>query len=378
MLKIFLTGDNHIGLKYNSHEQAEELKKRRISAFESMVTKANEEDCNLFVIAGDLFQNVRDIAKRDIQVILGTLSGFRGSVAILPGNHDFYSDDVKLWQDFRKVMYDYDNLLLLSEYKPYTVTFGEEEAVLYPALCTTLHSAPGENNLTWIKEKDIPQDGRYHIGIAHGAVEGETIDSEGAYFLMRRDELKSIGVDAWLIGHTHVPFPNDLKQDEYSTGETIFNAGTHVQTDVNCNTDGECFIITIDEHKTVRSKKYISGNLHFCRMAVSVSADRMEEQLTSALRELPDDSVVDLILSGSVSAEEYENRFNITEDVLGRFLEHTCDLTDLSRRITKEQIEAEYPETSFAAHLLTALLDEPKEAQLIYDLLNAPKGGKRK
>ena len=44
--------------------------------------------------------------------------------------------------------------------------------------------------------------------------------------------------------------------------------------------------------------------------------------------------------------------------------------------ISKELIESEFPETSFSAGLLTSLLDEPKEAQLAYELLKSLKEGK--
>ena len=65
MLKIFQTGDNHIGLKYASHQQAEVLKSARVNAFERMVDAANRECCALFVITGDLFENTYGISKRD-------------------------------------------------------------------------------------------------------------------------------------------------------------------------------------------------------------------------------------------------------------------------------------------------------------------------
>lgn len=96
-------------------------------------------------------------------------------------------------------MKSYDNILLLCDYKPYEITANGEEVVIYPALCKPLHSEPGENNLAWIKNTEIPNDGAYHIGMVHDAVEGETIDREGAYFLMSRSELGSIPVDAWSI-----------------------------------------------------------------------------------------------------------------------------------------------------------------------------------
>lgn len=375
MLKIFVTGDNHIGLKYASHEQAAVLTARRITAFENMVSIANRENCALFVITGDLFENTYSISKKDIKSLLDMLSCFKGTVAVLPGNHDYYDKEVKVWQYFKDVMASYDNILLLTGYHPYHLTANGEDAILYPAHCTSLHSAPGQNNLDWIKNTDIPSGTAYRIGVAHGAVEGETIDNEGQYFLMKREELEAIPVDVWLIGHTHVPFPRELTE-EFAPTERIFNAGTHVQTDVNCNTEGLCFVVEIGEDKSVRAKKVFSGNLRFYRKNISLSANEMEEILSRELGDLDENSVVDLILSGAVTAEEYEKRHTILENALSRFIEGTYDDYSLSKLISKDLIEAEFPETSFSAGLLVALLDEPKEAQLAYELLKSLKEGK--
>lgn len=372
MIRIFVTGDNHIGLKYASHEQAAILSSRRISAFENMVESANKENCALFAITGDLFENTYSVSKRDIKTLLDTLSQFRGTVIVLPGNHDYYDKDVKLWQYFKDVMTSYDNIMLLTEYRPYEITANGEDVVLYPALCTSLHSAPGQNNLGWIKDTEIKNDSAYHIGIAHGAVEGETIDSEGQYFLMKRSELEDIPVDAWLIGHTHVPFPRNLTET-FTVNDKIFNAGTHVQTDVSCNTEGQCFVVEINENKTVRAKRVISGNLRFYRKNINVTAGNMESTIIRELSDIADDSVVDIILTGAVSAEEYEDRRSVVENALSRFVEGTYNDYALSKLISKELIESEFPETSFSAGLLTSLLDEPKEAQLAYELLKSLK-----
>lgn len=376
MLKIFLTGDNHIGLKYANHPRREQLLAFRISAFESMVDCANGENCDLFVIAGDLFERTKGIAKRDIKQLMNILSRFHGTVVILPGNHDYYGMDVPVWQDVQAALTDVDNVLLLTEFAPYCLNLDEERVVLYPALCQSLHSASGENNLGWIRDMEIQQDGAYHIGIAHGAVDGETIDREGAYFRMTREELEAIPVDAWLIGHTHVPFPRDLTEAYRPEGK-IFNAGTHVQTDVNCDTEGQCFLIEIDEEKQIRAKKFISGNVRFLRREISLCAGEMENILERELSGLDANTVVDLVLSGAVTAEEYDARRDILEEKLSSFLEGTYTDTDLTRQITRELIEAEYPETSFSAKLLTRLLEEPKEAQLAYELLNTLKEGKK-
>ena len=66
----------------------------------------------------------------------------------------------------------------------------------------------------------------------------------------------------------------------------------------------------------------------------------------------------------------------IIESVLSRFLEETYNDYNLSKLISQDLIESEFPETSFSAKLLTSLLEEPKEAQLTYELLKFLKEGK--
>lgn len=371
MLKIFLTGDNHIGLKYASHEQAAALAQARISAFVDMVEAANGADCGLFVIAGDLFENVSTISKKDVQAVTDILSRFHGTVAVLPGNHDYYTPDARVWQQFREAMTQTDNILLMTEYRPYALDVGGQAVLLYPALCTARHSAPGENNLGWLKALDLPAGGPCRIGVAHGALEGESMDGEGRYFLMTRAELEAIPMDLWLLGHTHVPFPRDLS----GTCGRIFNAGTHVQTDVACACGGQCFILELDEDRTVRAKTVPTGNIRFFRKYMDLTAGEMEAQLDRALADIDDSAVVELVLSGAVTPEEYEDRHRLLSGKLSRFLEGSYHDYGLSRRISRDLIQAEYPETSFSAGLLTALLEDPKEAQLAYDLLRELKEG---
>lgn len=375
MIKIFLTGDNHIGLKYANHDKANKLKECRIDAFNNMVNKANEENCDIFAISGDLFENTYGILKKEIKKLLDILGVFNGYVIILPGNHDYYDSEQKLWQNFESILRNYDNVILLKEYRPYTINMENQDIVFYPAFCETKNSNPGENNLNWIKETEIPKDNNYHIGIAHGAVEGETIDNTGSYFLMSHDELESIPVDAWLIGHTHVPFPRNLIESEYKAGNKIFNAGTHVQINVSNNTEGQCFIIKIDDDKKVSAKKYVSGNLRFHKIDIDVTLGKLEEQMEDYLKNIDDNSSVEITLSGTLDGEEYENRKDIIKNSLSRFLENKFE-DNISMLITKEKIDSEFTETSFDAMLLTELIDIPKEAQLVYELLKELKEGK--
>ena len=95
----------------------------------------------------------------------------------------------------------------------------------------------------------------------------------------------------------------------------------------------------------------------------------IEGDIKRELAPITDNSVVELILSGAVTKDEYENRHTIINDELSRFIEGNYNDYALSQLISKDLIDSEFPETSFSANLLTALLDEPKEAQLTYELL---------
>ncbi len=375
MLKILVTGDNHIGRKYASHPEAEKLIAERISAFDVMVDTANREECGLFVITGDLFDSTGGVTVKCMKSLLEKLSRFRGHVAVLPGNHDYYDGDVKVWRQFLKLTDDMDNILLMTEYRPYPLTVSGEEVVLYPALCTSLHSAPNQNNLGWIKGEGIVPDSAYRIGVAHGAVAGESLDNEGQYFLMERSELEEIPVDAWLTGHTHVPFPKNIGS-EFAPCERVLNAGTHVQTDVSCNTEGGCFILEISADKSLRAKRFIPSALRFVRKSIPLTAGSMERILDRELGAIGDYSVVDIELTGAVDSDEYRDRASLIESRLARFLESRYSDSGMSCLITEDFVKSEFPQTSVSAQLLLALVSEPKEAQLVYELLKKLKEGK--
>ena len=382
MIRIFETGDLHIGRSYldkNKHPKGRALAEKRVEAIRGMVDTANAEKCDLFVVTGDLFDKTIGVAKKHIKDVVDKLAGFKGYVLVLPGNHDYYPDDFipDVWNVFLDASEDKENIILLHKFEPYELPVGDEEVVIYPAYCQ-IDTAP-KNNLEWIKEQEISEDGIYRIGIAHGAVEGHTIDTEGVYFLMTEDELKAIPMDVWLIGHTHVMFPDNLDFDYKSAG-TIFNAGTHVQTDVRNNTEGNCFIIeiekTFDGKASVRAKRHISGNVFFKRCELHIepngSGTELKDAIETAVAGLDSNTSVSLKLSGTVSREEYETREEIYEAALDRFFEHPHPTDkDLIELISEEFIRSEFSELTFPAKLLMQLVDDPKKAQMAYDLLKS-------
>lgn len=375
MVKIFVTGDNHIGRKYDRFPEVKDrLIQTRFDCLEDMVRKAEEEKCQVFAVTGDLFDNVGIVKVADITRTAGILAKFSGTVLVLPGNHDYYTGDEKVWKHF---LADIDatgaNYVFLNGYRPVSLELGEEKVVVYPAGCDSKHSK--ENRLAWIK-KESPDRNVINIGIAHGALAGITPDVNQEYFLMSEKELQGIAMDAWLIGHTHIPFPADLSEDRVKYGYTIFNPGTHAQTDFHNNTEGCGFIVEISKNAgitRVGARKYISGKIRFHDLTLSVapgSETALKDAITGSLEGLSRNSVVRLKISGSVGKKEYADKAEIYKALLAEFMDYEVEDPELSEEITVDTIRDEYAQTSFAAKFMEKLVDSPTELQMVYQLIS--------
>ncbi len=377
MIRIFQTGDNHIGIRYSKYDEADRMRSERLESLAVCVNIANDNKCNLFAVTGDLFDSVK-VSKRDVKKTVEILSKFNGEqVVVLPGNHDYYDGTTEVWENFESYLSDNDKIKLLKAYKPFSFDVDDERVMIYPAYCDALHS--DINKLDWIKDRDLSMDDAdYRIGIAHGAIEGLSLDDEGRYFLMTEEELLNIPVNVWLVGHTHVSYPKTLDENSFTSGYKVFNAGTHCQTDVSNNTDGCAFIIELDGDNSPSAKKVHTGTLRFYRdeiqcIPASDGSQTLEAQLTQAVRNYGDLSVVESALVGSVVNDDYEQRSDIYKKVFGRFLEYKCTDKDLSKLLNEELIKAEFNEKSLSAQLLLGLLNDPTEAQLAYDLIRSLK-----
>ncbi len=372
MFKLFVTGDNHLCRQYARSPIKEVLKKSRIDSLRNTVRLAEQEECDYYIITGDLFDRVNNISIKDIGEIIEILESFNQTVLILPGNHDFYTGSEKLWKDFQNRASSSGNIILLNEYRTYRFGSGDDELVIYPAYCDSKHSKT--NRLKWIAEK-FEQSAAFNIGIAHGTIKGISPDLKEEYFPMELTELNAIPMDCWLIGHTHITYPFDLPYDQDISGYSIFNAGTHEQLDKNNNTEGNAFIVTLDRKSDIKNvyvRKLRTGNILYKDISYTAEAGdvrTLEQILTSITNGLPKRTIVDLEIKGTISQEDYELKDDCYKNVLGQFLYHTEKDDELVPEITLNKIRDEYSEFSLAAQFLEKLLDDPVEVQMAYGLL---------
>ena len=118
MIRLFVTGDNHFGKKYdraeyNGVEKASAVKDKliesRFDVLSDMVKKAEADGCDLFFVTGDLFDNINTIKVSDVKRVVDILAAFPGNVVVLPGNHDYYTGDEKVWKDFENALSSRDH-----------------------------------------------------------------------------------------------------------------------------------------------------------------------------------------------------------------------------------------------------------------------------
>lgn len=384
MIKILHTGDLHIGREYKKQEQenreiAKKYRQARVQALENIVQIANEENCNYLIIAGDLYDK-KEISLSLQKEVCSILNGYEGTVLVLPGNHDYYEgEDDKLWSRFLE--FAGDNIIFARENKE--IEIGE--ICFYPCICHDRYSQ--ENALGWLKEEkkygenieqnvSLSRKDQIRIGIAHGALEGLSYDKERKYYYMTRAELEGCQMDLWLIGHTHIPYPNQ----EEMVGERILNAGTHQQTDIADRAEGSVFLVEIPaefskEREKISEKIHVrkipTSVIHFEKREINlVHGESLQEKIEKSIQGMErENTTLRLIISGTALEEEYEQRQSIYRSYEEQFLKFEVQDFELQQEITREKIEKETLEGSIENQLLMKYLDNPELLNLAFELV---------
>lgn len=367
-LKILHFADVHLGRGFSDYaESSDALSEARFETLEQLIKTANEKACDAVVVAGDLFDRT-SMNKADVVRAVQSLNKFEnGPVLLLPGNHDYITSDSKLWRYVSEAKGE--NVIVLDETSPVDLTHYDINAVIYPGPCHAKHSS--ENQIQWVKdiEKDVS---KLHVGIAHGSVTGVAPDFNDEHFPMTKDELKNAGVDLWLLGHIHVPWP-----DNPGGKDTILYSGTPEPDTANCPHQGTALIIEIDEQKNTSIEKLTTGKYRFERWNYEVTS--LEDLENLAQRANNTDNahcVCRLKLEGVLDPDDYESWVKgIYPTLKQSFLYLRINDNELRKRITKEQLYEIYPEESFPVQLLSGFIeDDDQEAlQTAYDLLEEVK-----
>jgi DNA repair protein SbcD/Mre11 len=361
-VRLWLTSDLHIGMKFAEYPSAQAtLVEERFLCLERMVTAATERRCDLFVVAGDLFHRV-SMSKREVQRAAEALRAFGGRrVVVLPGNHDFLSTDDTLWPRFREAAGE--AVLFLEEPRPYPLRADDIDACLYPGPCLSIHSSASA--VAWVRGAERDASIRHHIGVAHGSLEGVSPDFTESYFPMKPSELLACDMDAWLLGHTHLRFP-----DRPSRGERIFFPGTPTPDGFDCAHGGTAWLLELGDDRSPSAEPVETGAVRFTDQGADIGGAEDLRKLEALSRgEAAGRTLMKLRLSGRVPRDVISAIGELRARMAGSFLHLDIRADELREEITRETIDREFPEGSFPHILLTRLQEDPDALQMAYELL---------
>ena len=348
-LSVFLTSDLHLGMKFAGYPEAPQaaLVEARFACLSRMVEEAGRRRCDLLVVAGDLFDRI-SVTRRDIQRAAETLRSFPGKlVAVLPGNHDYLGPGDSLWPAFRAACGD--AILLLDEPRAWPLARYDLDAILYAGPCTSKHSK--SNAVQWVKAARRDPSVTHHIGVAHGSLEGFSPDFNEDYYPMKTEELLSTGMEAWLLGHTHLPFPS-----KPGRRDRIFFPGTPEPDGFDCAHAGSAWHLELSPESGVTATAVPTGSLRFVVESVPVRGPADLQQLLGRYAgEKARSILLRAELAGRVSREVLQEVGAVTQRLAESVLYAEVRTGGLAEEITAETIDREYPQGSFPHQLLTRL-----------------------
>ncbi|RCW41358.1 MULTISPECIES: DNA repair exonuclease [unclassified Halanaerobium] len=367
-LKILHTADIHIGMKFSNYPAGirEELVEARFTVLQDLILKANQVKTDLFIITGDLFERI-NISEKDILRTIKVLEDFAGDfVLIIPGNHDYDNGMMELWSFFKKNISQ--KIKVLNEYKAFSLNnVINKNIILYSAYCDSKHSS--ENRIDWIKNITFPENS-LNIGLVHGALLDLSPDLNSRYFSISTEELLDMdGMDLWLLGHIHIPYPVQKKVENCK----IFNSGTPEADGFDFSADSSAWIIDIDSSKNISAEKINCGSFNFLDLNKNISSLEDLKLLTDKIiDENPASKLLRLSLSGYLDEESYQQKEKYYQKLREKLKYFLIDDSDLKIKISKKMIEKEFNTDSFPYQLLIELADrfeDDQPLQLAYELI---------
>ena len=246
-----------------------------------------------------------------------------------------------------------ENTVVLKDQEALLIGVGDQQAAIYPGPCLSNHSST--NAIGWVMKARSKTEANFHIGIAHGNLEGVTPDFNAEYFPMTSSELEATGVPLWLLGHAHIRYPNA----EVGTEELALFASTPEPDGFDCLHEGSTWIVTLDDGGGHSYEAMKTGQYQFHEVSKNVMQKEDLTDLVKAFETL--DSSKDLVklkLEGRLGSESYLNIRNLLKKLGGMVFYLEDDYSGLYRQITQSDIDREFTNESFPHRLLSTLASD--------------------
>ena len=187
-MKILHSADLHLDTPFTgrSREQAQFLKEQLLNVPEKLAKLCRQEQCDLFLLAGDLFDG--PWSKKSFLALRNALEDCGVPVFISPGNHDY----VNLQSPYTTELWP-SNVHIFSQRKIQSVLLEDLDCRIYGAGYRTMDCDSLLEGFT------AGNDARYHIGILHG----DPTQTDSPCCPVTASQIAKSGLDYLALGHIH-------------------------------------------------------------------------------------------------------------------------------------------------------------------------------
>lgn len=201
-MRLLHIADIHIGVAGHAFgERAVDLRDRIQKAFARALKLAPERDCDLVVVAGDLFDSNRvgqSTVQRAVNAMEDALQQAPGlHIILIPGNHDCLGEGS---------VYHAPEFDTPGE-RFHLITDPEGETVQFPDLDAAVHAVPyvcsfNQRSVSMLERMEPDPDMSFNIGVVH-AGHPEQYYGEKAAPEVTADDIAESGMDYIALGHIH-------------------------------------------------------------------------------------------------------------------------------------------------------------------------------
>ena len=320
MLRLLHTADVHLGARHSDlGEQAAAQRERQFAAFRSAVDLAIEEQVDVVLIAGDLFDSNTQ-PRRSVERVaaeLKRLAGAKIRTVVIPGTHDVY-DRASIYRvhDLAALAgstEDDDLVTVLTPDRP-SVHLAACDVVIHGPVFATKRAPHSPLRDLRVRAGD---GATWHVGMVHGslAIPDRTDRDE---VVVTREEIQATGLDYLALGHWH------SAQGGRAGSTTYAYAGAPEPVAVTQDGAGKVLLVTLDERagaRTVTIDEKVVGRTRFRKLDIDAAGVSGQPALVARIgSEADPDLVLDVRLTG-VRPDELDLSIDeIEEQLKGRFL----------------------------------------------------------
>ncbi len=326
MLKILHTSDWQIGKLFGQFDSddAALLADARFLAVEGLARLASEENVDLVLVAGDVF-DAQTVADKTLHRLFKAMGAYAGPWVMIPGNHDAGLAE-SVWTRASRLGAVPENVTICLRPEPLVLT--RPGVAILPAPMTQRNTYV---DLTeWFDGAETPA-GLPRIGMAHGSVQGilaEGIDATNPLAAGRADRAR---LDYLALGDWHGTRQID---------ERTWYSGTPETDRFRANASGCALIVHVQAGVAPRVEIRATGRYRWHSLSTTLRVPGDVDAAIATLTGLSTQDVVQIDIDGQVDLDGHRRLLAAIEQARGTARGVLADLGGLRLTPTQDDIDA--------------------------------------